>query len=189
MKLEKIAEIMIGILTQRESNEEGENSYLLFSLKNYEENLDYEEFRTKKNLENKTVKKGDLLFRLLYPNKIIYADEKLAGKIIPSQFCIIRANKNEMNPIVLKWYLESKIAENALEARVTGSVIKSMSITNLKTLEIPYIPPEKQKTMEELITLWEEEKTITKKILEEKEKLYNSYLEEITIEGARYGSK
>lgn len=189
MKLGEIAEIMIGILTKRESDEEGENSYLLFSLKSYEENLEYEQLITKKNLENKVTRKGDLLFRLLYPNRIIYVDEKLEGKIIPSQFCVIRTDKKQMSPIVLKWYLESKIAESELEKRVTGSVIKSISIANLKTLEIPTIQIKDQKVMERLITLWEEEKETTKRILEEKEKLYNSYLEEITIKGEVYAKR
>ena len=97
MKLNDIADVMIGVLTKREYNENGENSYLLFSLKNYEEEIDFEEFKTDKNLDSKVAKKGDLLFRLLHPNKIIYVDEKLDGTLIPSQFCIIRPNKNQIN--------------------------------------------------------------------------------------------
>jgi len=179
MKLEKIAEIMIGILTQRESNKEGENSYLLFSLKNYEENLDYEEFRTKKNLENKTVKKGDLLFRLLYPNKIIYADEKLAGKIIPSQFCIIRANKKEMNPIVLKWYLESPKFQEQIEKSLVGTSIKKISINTLKNLTIPKIPHNIQEELAALIKAWNQEKEISLKIIKNKEHSYNQVMQDI----------
>ena len=37
MKLEEIADIIMGVLTNREKDEKGENSYLLFSLKNYDE--------------------------------------------------------------------------------------------------------------------------------------------------------
>ena len=140
MKLIDIADVMIGVLTKRENNKNGENSYSLFSLKNYEEEIGFEEFKTNKNLDSKVTKKGDLLFRLLHPNKIIYVDEKLDGTLIPSQFCIIRPNKKQINPIVLKWYLESNNATNELNSKVTGSIIKSMSVANLKTLNIPYIP-------------------------------------------------
>ena len=179
MKLNDIADVMIGVLTKREYNENGENSYLLFSLKNYEEEIDFEEFKTDKNLDSKVAKKGDLLFRLLHPNKIIYVDEKLDGTLIPSQFCIIRPNKNQINSIILKWYLESNIATNELESKVTGSIIKSMTVSNLKTLNVPYIPIEKQEDMKNLILLLEKEKELSKEILEEKEKLYNSYLEKM----------
>jgi len=186
MKLEEIAQLMIGILTKREQDESGENSYLLFSLKNHEENQEYEEFKTNKDFTNKLVKEGDLLFRLIYPNKIIYVDEMLDGLLIPSQFCIIRTRKEKMDPIVLKWFLQSKIAEEEMSSKITGSIIKSMPLSNLKTLNIPRIPKQQQKDMKKLIELWEKEKEISEKILEEKEKLYNYYLEEIIRRGEQH---
>lgn len=79
--------------------------------------------------------------------------------------------------------MESNNATNELNSKVTGSIIKSMSVANLKTLNIPYIPIEKQEDMKNLILLWEREKEIYKEILEEKGKLYNSYLEKMIIEG------
>ena len=72
MKLEEMAQVMIGVLTKREKDNNGENSYELFSLKNYEEKNTYEELKTNKNLSDKLAQNGDLLFRLLAPNKIIY---------------------------------------------------------------------------------------------------------------------
>ena len=64
--------------------------------------------------------------------------------------------------------MESNNATNELNSKVTGSIIKSMSVANLKTLNIPYIPIEKQEDMKNLILLWEREKEIYKEILEEK---------------------
>lgn len=57
MKLNEIATIMMGILVKRESREYGENSYKLFSLKNYEEGQEYEEFVTDKNFSDKLTQK------------------------------------------------------------------------------------------------------------------------------------
>lgn len=183
MKLEEIAQLMIGVLAKRERDTNGENSYLLFSLKDYEEKQEYEELKTNKNLNNKLAKEGDLLFRLIYPNKVIYVDKNIEGLLVPSQFCIIRTQKEEINPIVLKWYLESNNAKEELNSKITGSIIKSMTLANLKTLEIPYVPSNVQNKMQKLIELGEQEKIITKKILEEKEKLYNSYLTEMMKKG------
>ena len=175
MKLEEIAEVMIGVLAKRECKEDGENRYLLFSLKNYEEDQPYEEIKTKKDLSNKLAKEGDLLFRLLYPNKIIYVKKELEGKLIPSQFCIIRPKTKKMDSTVLKWYLESKQVEEELGLRITGSIIKSMPIANISR--------EEQENMKNLILLWEEEKRISEKLIKEKDKLYNFYLEEMIKRG------
>ena len=181
MKLEEIAQVTIGVLVKREKEDTGENSYMLFSLKSYEEKQKYEEIKTSKDLSNKLAQKGDLLFRLLYPNKIIYVDETIEGLLIPSQFCIIRSHS--MNPIVLKWYLESEKVQEELKNKITGSIIKSMPLANLKTINIPNISSKNQKNMEQLITLWKREKDISQKILEEKEKLYTYYLENMIVEG------
>ena len=64
MKLEEISDVMIGILSKRENDENGEKSYFLFSLKNYEENQNYETLKTNKNISEKLAREGDLLFRL-----------------------------------------------------------------------------------------------------------------------------
>lgn len=174
-----MANVMIGVLSKREKDDNGKNSYLLFSLKNYEEKQAYEELRTNKDLSDKLTQKGDLLFRLICPNKVIYVDEKLEGLLVPNQFCIIRAIKEKMNPIVLKWYLESKGIEEELNAKATGSIIKSMTLANLRTLTIPNISKKMQEKMETMISLWEREKEVSKKILDEKERLYTFYLEEM----------
>lgn len=179
MKLEDVAEIMVGVLARRENDINGENSYLLFSLKNYEEKKPYEELKTDKDLSSKQAQEGDLLFRLLYPNKIIVVQKELEGILIPSQFCIIRPKQGKIDSTVLRWYLESRQVKEELNERITGSIIKSMPTANLRTLKIPDISEEKQKDMKDLITLWEKEKEISEELLKEKEKLYNFYLEEM----------
>ena len=185
MKLGEIAELMIGVLTKREQEENGKNTYKVFSLKNYEDKLEYETIKTNKNLNNKLTKKGNLLFRLVYPNKIIYITEELEGLLVPSQFCIIKTERNKLNPIVLKWYLESDQGKASLRNKITGSIIKSIPVSNLKNLEIPAISLKNQEEMEKLISLWTKEKEITEEILEEKEKLYNSYLEKMVNKEVR----
>ena len=185
MKLEEIADIFIGILAKREKEEKGENSYKLFSLKNYEEKQEFEELRTNKDLNNSLSRKGDLLFKLLCPNKIIYVEENMQGLLIPSQFCIIRTKK--MIPIVLKWYLESKKVKDELEVKASGSIMKSIRVSSIKEINIPIIPIEQQKNMEELIKLWEKERELSKNILEQKEKLYNFYLEKMLEKGENNG--
>lgn len=129
------------------------------------------------------------MFRLLYPNKIIYVDEKLKGILVPSQFCIIRPEEEKMDSIVLKWYLESKLSQKELESKITGSIIKTMTLANLRTVTIPNISKGEQLYMKELIRLWEREKEISEQIIEQKDKLYQHYLEKIVKRGEKDDNK
>lgn len=179
MKLEEIANISIGITVNREKDENGKNTYKLFSLKNYEENQEYEEFKTDKNLDSRLSKEGDLLFRLIYPNKIIYVDDSLKDMIIPLQLCIIRADYAKIDPIVLKWYLESRMAREQILTEVTGTTIQSIPVSALRKIEVPEISKENQEKIKKLVELWEDEKKVTLELIEKKEKLYEDYIEEI----------
>ena len=49
MRLEEVAQVIIGVLSKRENDSNGENSYELFSLKNKET------LRTNKNLSDNTI--------------------------------------------------------------------------------------------------------------------------------------
>lgn len=187
MNLSEVAEVMIGVLAKREKEENGENSYLLFSLKCFEEGTKYEELKTNKDLSTKTAKQGDLLFRLLYPNKIIYVDKSISGKLVSSQFCIIRPNTEIIDPIVLKWYLESSEGIEELMSKTTGSIIKTIPVAKLKKTYIPEIAKEKQEEIKKVILLAEKEKVLEKKLLEEKDKLYNLYIKEMVYGGNTNG--
>lgn len=179
MKLGEIANVSIGILTKRECDERGKNEYALFSLKNYEENNQYEIVRSDKELEDKLSKEDDLLFRLIYPNKIITVTKEISNLLIPSQLCIIRPDKNLIKSNVLKWYLESEEGKKQILAEVTGTTIQSVSVSALRKIEIPDISKEKQEIISKLIELSDREKQIEKQILEKKEKLYEAFIENL----------
>lgn len=102
MKLQEIADASIGVLISRESGLPGENTYKLFNIKNYDNNEEYEEVKTLRNLDNKLTQKGDLLIRLVAPNRIIYVNEKTENLLVPSHMCIIRGNRQKVNSEFLK---------------------------------------------------------------------------------------
>ena len=97
--------------------------------------------------------------------------------------CIIRVQKEKIDPIVLKWYLESKTVQKELNAKITGSIIKTMPVASLRKIQIPEISQKQQEQMKQLIDLWEEEKKLVQKELEQKEKLYQQYLEKMVRRG------
>ncbi|MCI9246320.1 MAG: hypothetical protein HFJ30_04250, partial [Clostridia bacterium] len=76
MKLCEMANVSMGILLSREKHEKGQRQYKLFDIKNYEENKAYDIFHTEKDFDDKLTKENDLLFRLVYPNKIVYVNKE-----------------------------------------------------------------------------------------------------------------
>ena len=163
MKLQEIADVSIGVLTSRESGLPGENTYKLFNIKNYDNNEEYEEVKTLRNLDNKLTQKGDLLIRLVAPNRIIYVDEKTENLLVPSHMCIIRGNRQKVNPEFLKWYLESDEGQSQMAIHIIGSSIQKISVIALR----------------DLIKLWEKQKETLSQIIKEKEALYNNLIMEI----------
>ncbi len=184
MKLGEIANVSIGILVNREISEEGEHEYQIFNLKNYEEKREYETVKTQKDFSDRTTKQGDLLFRLVAPNKIIYVSKKEENLLVPSQLCIIRANKEKINPTFLKWYLESQSGREKILIEQIGSSIQKISIASLKKIEIPEVEMKKQENIKDLIDVWNQEKKIMQDMIDTKEMLYSNIIEQI-IEGGK----
>jgi restriction endonuclease S subunit len=182
MKLGEIAKISIGVLLNREGDKEGKLRYKLFNLKNYEEKDEYEDFFTNKNLDEKLTKEGDILFRLVSPNKVVFIEKEQENLLVPSQLCIIRVDKNLVNPIFLKWYFENDLGQEKIMLELRGSSIQKISVNALRNIEIPEIDLKKQNEIEDLIKLWNQEKEVLQLLIENKDELYNNIIEEI-IEG------
>lgn len=186
MQLEKIANISIGILASREIREEGKYTYKMFNLKNYEEKQEYQTIKTEKDFSDKTTQQGDLLFRLVAPNKIIHVEKKQENLLVTSQLCIIRPDQTKINPIFLKWYLESESGKEKIMIEQKGSSIQKISIASLKKIEIPEVELKKQEKIKDLIEVWGREKEVMQTIIETKDKLYESIIEQI-VEGGETG--
>lgn len=189
MKLEEVANVFIGILVNRETTENGRYEYQIFNMKDYEEKREYQVVRTEKDFSDKATKQGDLLFRLVAPNKIIYVDETQENFLVPSQLCIIRPNKEKIDSIFLKWYLESQKGKEKIMLEQKGSSIQKISIASLKKLEIPKVNLDKQKKIKDLIDVWNQEKEIMKKIIDAKEILYSNIIEQIIEGGETFGTE
>ena len=179
MKLEDVSQIFIGVLTSRELTNFGEYEYKVFSIKSYDSQEEYEIVKSEKKLDDKLTKEGDILIRLIYPNRIIYIDEKLENLLVPSQMCIIRVDDKKFDSKFLRWYLESDIGKEKILQEITGSSIQKISVASLRKLDIPELDIEKQKTIVDLLALWNNEKEILQKTILSKEILYNSLIEEI----------
>ena len=182
MKLEEVSQVSIGILTSREVTEIGENEYKLFNLKNYDNQEEYEDVKTLKNFDDKLTRKGDLLIRLVYPNRIIYIDGDMENLLVPSQMCIIRVDPKKVDSQYLKWYLESQQGKAQIATEQIGSSIQKISIASLKKIEITQPIIDKQEKIKVLIEVWENEKKVMQDIIETKEMIYENIIEQLVEE-------
>lgn len=185
MLLEDITKIAIGVVLKRKEAKYQTNytyKYKIFNIKSYEEKIEYDSFYSNENLENFVAKKGDILFRLSFPLKVIEVDEEIEGKLINNQYCIIKMsdkNSKTYNIDFIKWFLESNNAKQQFEKILVGTTIKSIPVVKLRQLEIPKINRDKQEKISKVVNTWNREKYLYKNMIKEKEKYYNAIINKV----------
>ncbi|MCU5052771.1 restriction endonuclease subunit S [Bacillus cereus] len=181
MQLGDIAKIKTGLVLSRKKAEINYNAkakYKLITLKNITDNglidIDsYEEFVSNDELDGHYfTKEGDVLMRLSHPHTAVFIEKQHSGLLIPSYFAIIKVEQEKFFPEYIAWYLNSVIVKKELERSQSGSRIPSTNQNVLKTLPVVWITPLKQKTLVELYNLHQKEKWLYKKLIEEKELLF-----------------
>lgn len=191
MLLEDITEIAIGVVLKRKEAKYQTNDtyeYKIFNIKSYEEKIEYDSFYSNENLENFVARKGDILFRLSFPIKVIEVDEELEGKLVNNQYCIIRmSDKNSKiyNIDFIKWFLESDNAKQQFEKILIGTTIRSVPVVKLRKLEIPKINRDEQEKISKVVNTWNREKYLYQKMIKEKEKYYNSIINKVINGGKK----
>lgn len=185
MILEDITQIIIGVVIKRkEAKYKSPNTrqYEIFNLKSYEEKISYDLLYSEEDLENFKAKKGDILLRLAFPLTIIEVDDEIEGKIINNQYCIIRMSSivnRTYNIDFIKWFLESNKAKHQFEKMLIGTTIKSVPVSELRKLEIPDLDLEEQVQISKIVNTWNKQKKLYKKMLEQKEKYYDSVINKL----------
>ena len=187
MTLDKVSDINVGVvLASKKAKYKTNNSfkYELFNLKIYEERkvgnkIEYEVFISDEDLSEYTIKKGDLLFRLAVPLKVIEADEELEGKLVSNQYVIIRVNDQRYNSRFLKWFLEGKELEHQLEKYLVGTAVRTIPVIKRREIRIPKLKINEQKDISQIIEVWDKQKELYSKMISEKEKYYNSIINKV----------
>ena len=160
MFLDDITQITIGVVLKRkEAKYPTVNTYKyeVFNLRSYEEGIEYDLFYSEENLENFIARKGDILFRLSFPMKVIEVDEEIEGKLINNQYCIIRMMSLfniTYNIDLIKWFLESNLAKHQFEKMLIGTTIKSIPVMELRKLEIPELNSKEQEQISKIANTW-----------------------------------
>ena len=185
--LDDIAQINVGVVLARKTAKyESEKTikYPLFNLKIYEqrnsgENLKYEEIVSKEDLSSYMIKKGDLIFRLAFPLKVIFADDDLVGKIISNQYVIIRVNNKKYNPVFLQCFLQGENMQRQLEKYLVGIAIRTIPVNKIREIHLPKITYDKQMQLAKIYEDWNRQKVLYERLIKDKEKYYNTLISNV----------
>ena len=170
MYLEDITQITIGVVLKRkEARYPAANTYKyeVFNLRSYEEKIEYDSFYSEENLESFIARKGDILFRLSFPMKVIEVDDEIEGKLVNNQYCIIRMMSLfdlTYNIDFVKWFLESNLAKSQFDKILIGTTIKSIPVMELRKLEIPELNSKEQEQISKIVNIWSKQKNLYKKM-------------------------
>lgn len=185
--LDDIAQINVGVVLARKTakyKSEKTIKYPLFNLKIYEqrnngEDLKYEEINSEENLSSYMIKKGDLIFRLAFPLKVIIADDDLVGKIISNQYVIIRVNNKKYNPVFLQCFLQSEDMQRQLEKYLVGIAIRTIPVSKIREIHLPEIDYDKQIKIAKVYEDWNRQKILYERLIDDKEKYYNILISDL----------
>lgn len=188
MQLGEIAQIKTGLVLSRKKAEfefDSKARYKLLSLKNISEdgaivNELFDEFISNDDLDDHYfTEEGDVLMRLSQPYTAVFIDKDHTGLLVPSYFAIIKVNEAKVLPQYVAWYLNSLDVKKELERSQAGSRIPSTNQHAIRNIPIVLTSISKQQMLIELFQLHQREKMLYKKLIEEKELLFQGVTQQI----------
>lgn len=185
MKLKDIAQIYSGQITSRvEAKEEigdevVEERKVLVPKAIMDGRINYSDLglvKLKKVTdENRITKEGDIVLKLSSPHDAVYIQEEDEGLMVPSFCTIIRGvDTSKADPRFITAYLNTEYAREILKSRVSGSVTSMIKLKDVRELEIPDVPLEKQRIIGEAYTLSRQKQEILTKLLENEQAIMNT---------------
>jgi len=188
MQLGEIAQIKTGLVLSRKKAEfeyDAKARYKLLSLKNISEdgaivNELFDEFISNAQLDDHYfTEEGDILMRLSQPFTAVFIDKDHTGLLVPSYFAIIKVNEAKVLPKYAAWYLNTLNVKKELERSQAGSRIPSTNQHAIRNIPIVLKNISKQQVLIELFLLHQREKMLYKKLIEEKELLFQGVTQQI----------
>jgi type I restriction-modification system DNA methylase subunit len=130
----------------------------------------------KKYIDRFRVEKGDVVIstKSQYVKSAVVDEEIKNNTIASGSIIVIRPNRVMIDSYYLKAFIESQIGQQLLSLRMTGNVIKNLTVNNVKSLDVPIIELEKQKQIGESFIL-------KKQLIEVQKKKINKLQEDIEV--------
>lgn len=145
--------------------------------------------KLKKSVDNERItKKGDVILKLSTPYDAAYIEDDDEELVVPSFCCIIRIGKGaSIDPEFLVSYLNTSYARELLKAKVAGSTMPMIKISDVKDFEVPDVPMEKQRELGEAYSLSCKKQSVLRELLINEQKTIEVVVMTAVKEAISYG--
>lgn len=197
MKLENLAskifsgQIMTRIIAKEEAGEEVIKECKVLAPKAIVNGRvvhnDLSDAQLKKEIDSeKLTQVGDIVIKLATPYDAAYIDEKDAGLVV-SSFCVIIRGLNEdrIDSKFLTAYLNTDYVINSLKAKVAGTTMPMLKLGDIKEINIPELPLERQMQISEVYTLSCSKQELLQQLLDNEKELMRSIILKSVLEGMK----
>jgi type I restriction enzyme S subunit len=101
----------------------------------------------------KEVEAGDIIVSTVRPNlnAVAMVPTELHGQIASTGFCVLRANREDLEPGYLFYWVQTPRFVNELVSQMRGANYPAVSDGVVKSARIPYVPPAEQRRIVEIL--------------------------------------
>lgn len=186
MKLGTVAYVRSGLVLSRKKADEGSKMhYPLLTLRCIlpsgridMEQLD--EYDASERLGAEYLSQtGDIIVRLSAPYTAILIDEQTAGIVVSSNFLIIRADLDKMDPAYLFWLLNTPRIKRRIYENATSNMLGAIKAKFFTDMEIAEISFDDQRTIAQLNQLAQQEQILLQRLAEAKQQYHSTIVESL----------
>lgn len=125
--------------------------------------------------EDRITREGDIVLKLSTPYDAAYIEKGDEGLVVPSFCSVIRGiDSCKADAEFITSYLNTEYVREILKSKVAGTTMPMIKISDVRDLEIPNVPLEKQKSLGEVYSLSCQKQDVLKEMLYNEQILINS---------------
>ena len=183
-RLGSMADILVGVTGL---GEEGRYDYKVIQPNSFSDTGTLErletQYRKEKTSQKSALQAGDILIKRLNPSYVYVVSDNEVGAVASQNLLIVRPVP-EIEPQFLACLLEQKEIIGQVEhVSGTAAAIKAISQKKLAEIQIPVIPPAKQRKLGEVWRLARKRKALLREYITENDKLVSMLASKITTGG------
>ena len=127
------------------------------------------------------LKKNDIIFKAkCADNSAALIPYDLEDTVATAHFLVLTVkDENELDPAYLTMYLNSDFGQAYFKANAQGVTVPMIRLTTLEEMEINLPDIETQREISKAYQLMKEEKVVMEKLIENREKQFKAYLQEL----------
>ncbi|WP_353852898.1 restriction endonuclease subunit S [Dehalobacter restrictus] len=131
--------------------------------------------------------KNDIVLKLSTPYDAAYITKDDEGLVVPSFCCVLRVIKAGIDPEFLTAFLNAEYSREKLKAKVAGSTMPMIKISDVKDFDMPDVPLSVQKNLGEAYSLSCQKQDVLRELLSNEQKLIESVLMNAVKEAITHG--